>query len=117
MTSYVRSYGWKLGKQQELNVIKSGGFGIKKAEIYSASVNIFSNTAILLNDIGLVAVVGGNEVTNAFMVTEVYLKTANGRWLTHLLASYEASQKIIISSIDDNVIMVYKLRRTTTSFL
>ena len=51
----------------------------KKAEIYSASVNIFNNTAILLNDIDLVAVVGGNEVINAFMVTEVYIKE-NGKW-------------------------------------
>ncbi len=40
---------------------------------------MFGNTAILLNDIDLVAVVGGNEVTNPFMVTEVYLKE-NGKW-------------------------------------
>jgi hypothetical protein len=33
-----------------------------------------SNTAILLNKITLLAVVGGNEVTNPFMVTEVYIK-------------------------------------------
>ena len=51
----------------------------KKAEIYSSSVNIFGNTAILLNDIDLLAVVGGNEVTNPFMVTEVYIKE-NGKW-------------------------------------
>lgn len=44
----------------------------KKAEVYSVVVNTFGNTAILLNDIDLVAVVGGNEVTNPFMVTEVY---------------------------------------------
>jgi len=30
-------------------------------------------TAILLNRITLLAVVGGNEVTNPFMVTEVYV--------------------------------------------
>ena len=71
--------GGSWGKQQELNVIKSGGIWYKKAEIYSASVNIFGNTAILLNDIDLLAVVGGNEVTNAFMVTEVYIKE-NGKW-------------------------------------
>lgn len=37
------------------------------------------NTAILLNNITLLAVVGGNEVTNPFEVTEVYVKE-NGNW-------------------------------------
>ena len=32
------------------------------------------STAILLNRIRLVAVVGGNEVVNPFNVTEVYVK-------------------------------------------
>jgi hypothetical protein len=71
--------GGSWGKTQELNTIKSGMIWYKKAQIYSASVNIFGNTAILLNDIDLQAVVGGNEVTNAFMVTEVYIKE-NGQW-------------------------------------
>ncbi|MNI85723.1 hypothetical protein D3C73_1427440 [compost metagenome] len=43
------------------------------------SANIIDNTAILLNRIDLLAVVGGNEVTNPFMVTEVYVKQ-NGTW-------------------------------------
>jgi hypothetical protein len=71
--------GGTWGKSNELEVIKSGRIWYKKAEVYSASVNIFGNTAILLNDIDLVAVVGGNEVTNPFMVTEVYIKE-NGKW-------------------------------------
>jgi len=71
--------GGKWGKTRELDVIKSGNIWYKKAEIYSAAVNIFGNTAILLNDIDLLAVVGGNEVINPFMVTEVYLKE-NGKW-------------------------------------
>jgi len=66
-------------KEQELNVIKSGGIWYKKAEVYSVIVNTFGNTAILLNDIDLVAVVGGNTVTNPFMVTEVYVKE-NDKW-------------------------------------
>jgi hypothetical protein len=66
--------GGSWGKNQEINVIKTGGIWYKRAEVYSASVNIFGNTAILLNDIDLQAVVGGNEVTNPFMVTEVYIK-------------------------------------------
>ncbi len=72
--------GGSWGKEQEMNVIKSGGIWYKKAEVYSASVNIIGNTAILLNDIDLLAVVGGNEVINPFMVTEVYIKE-NGRWV------------------------------------
>jgi hypothetical protein len=71
--------GGTWGKEREVDIIKTGFIWYKKAEVYSASVNIFGNTAILLNDIDLVAVVGGNEVTNPFMVTEVYLKE-NGRW-------------------------------------
>ncbi len=71
--------GGSWGKEQEINVIKSGGIWYKKAEVYSASVNIIGNTAILLNDIDLVAVVGGSEVVNPFMVTEVYIKEG-GKW-------------------------------------
>ena len=71
--------GGSWGKTRELDVIKSGMIWYKKAEIYSAAVNIFGNTAILLTDIDLVAVVGGKEVINPFMVTEVYLKE-NGKW-------------------------------------
>ena len=71
--------GGSWGKTQELNTIKGGFIWYKKAAVYGASVNIFGNTAILLNDIDLLAVVGGNEVTHAFMVTEVYLKE-DGKW-------------------------------------
>ncbi len=71
--------GGSWGKTQELAVIKTGGIWYKKAEVYNVIVNMFGNTAILLNDIDLEAVVGGNTVTNPFMVTEVYTKE-NGKW-------------------------------------
>ena len=71
--------GGSWGKEQEINTIKSGGIWYKKAEVYAVIVNMFGNTAILLNDIDLVAEVGGREVTNPFMVTEVYIKE-NGKW-------------------------------------
>lgn len=71
--------GGTWGKEREVDIIKTGFIWYKKAEVYSASVNIFGNTAILLNDIDLVAVVGGNEAVNPFMVTEVYIKE-NGKW-------------------------------------
>ncbi|WP_293935056.1 nuclear transport factor 2 family protein [Sphingobacterium sp. UBA6645] len=72
--------GGAWGKTAELEVIKNGGIWYKKADVHDVSVNIIDNTAILLNKITLLAVVGGNEVTNNFMVTEVYQKEGN-RWL------------------------------------
>ncbi|GAA5098166.1 hypothetical protein GCM10023210_34060 [Chryseobacterium ginsengisoli] len=71
--------GGAWGKEQELNIIKSGGIWYKKADIHDVSVKLIGNTAILLNRITLLAVVGGNEVTNPFMVTEVYIKE-NEKW-------------------------------------
>jgi hypothetical protein len=71
--------GGSWGKEQEINIIKSGGIWYKKADIREVSVNIIGNTAILLNRIDLLAVVGANEVTNPFMVTEVYIKET-GSW-------------------------------------
>lgn len=66
--------GGTWGKEQELDVIKSGGIHYKKADIHEVSVKRIDRTAILLNRITLLAVVGGNEVTNPFMVTEVYVR-------------------------------------------
>ncbi len=71
--------GGSWGKDRELEVIRSGGIHYKKAEVYSVTTNIIGSTVILLNDIDLVAVVGGNEVVNPFMVTEVYINE-NGKW-------------------------------------
>jgi hypothetical protein len=71
--------GGSWGKEQELEIIKSGGIHYKKADIHEVSVNIIGTTAILLNRITLLAVVGGNEVTNPFMVTEVYVQQ-DGSW-------------------------------------
>src|SRR5690606_21824152 len=71
--------GGAWGKQEEINVIKSGNIWYKKADIHEVSVNIVDNTAILLNKIDLLVLVGGNEVTNPFMVTEVYIKE-DGAW-------------------------------------
>lgn len=69
--------GGAWGKKQELDIIKSGGIWYKKADIHEVSVNIIGKTAILLNRITLLAEVGGNEVTNPFEVTEVYIKKGN----------------------------------------
>jgi hypothetical protein len=71
--------GGSWGKQRELEVIGSGGIHYKKADIHEVSAQIIGNTAIVLNRITLLAVLGGNEVTNPFIVTEVYVKE-NGKW-------------------------------------
>jgi hypothetical protein len=71
--------GGAWGKDREVDIIRGGGIHYKKADIHEVSVEIIDNTAILLNRITLLAVVGGNEVTNPFMVTEVYIKK-EGKW-------------------------------------
>jgi hypothetical protein len=71
--------GGSWGKDREVDVIRGGGIHYKKADIHEVSVEIIENTAILLNRITLLAVVGGNEVTNPFIVTEVYIKK-DGKW-------------------------------------
>ena len=71
--------GATMSKNQELEVIRSGGIQYKSVEIQEASVRLIDKTAILLNKIRLVAVVGGNEVTNPFVVTEVYVQQS-GTW-------------------------------------
>jgi quercetin dioxygenase-like cupin family protein len=72
--------GGTMSRDQELDVIKSGRIQYKHAEVLETSVHFIGNTAILLNKIRLVAIVGGNEVINPFVVTEVYVKQ-NERWI------------------------------------
>jgi Domain of unknown function (DUF4440) len=88
--------GGTWGKEREVDIIKTGFIWYKKAEIYSTTVNTFGNTAVLLSDIDLVAVVGGNEVINPFMVTEVYLKE-NGRWKLVQLTFSHLSRAVKLS--------------------
>lgn len=79
--------GGTWGTERELQVIKSGGIWYKKAEVHNVSVEIFGNTAIVWNEITLLAVVGTNEVSNRFIVTEVYQKNENNWKLTNLTFS------------------------------
>ncbi len=70
--------GGSWGKERELEIIKSGFIHYKKADIHEVFAPIIiENTVILLNRITLLAVVGSNEVSNPFMVTEVYVKVGN----------------------------------------
>ncbi len=91
--------GGSWGKGQEIEVIKSGGIWYKKAEVYTSAANIIGNTAILLNDIDLVAVVGGNEVVNPFMVTEVYIKE-NGKWIMGSLSFSRLMRPVKLTSAE-----------------
>jgi hypothetical protein len=76
--------GGTMTRDQELGVIKGGVIHYKHAEILEASVRFVGTTAIVLNRIRLDAVVGGNEVTNPFMVTEVYVQEGGARKLAVL---------------------------------
>lgn len=71
--------GGTMTKEQELNTIRGGGIHYKNAEIQETTVRFVGNTAIILDKIRLTAVVGGNEVVNPFMVTEVYV-LLEGKW-------------------------------------
>ncbi len=71
--------GGNMSRSQELDVIKTGRIHYKQADIQDVSARIIGTTAIVLSRIRLLAVVGGNEVTNPFMVTEVYLQQG-GTW-------------------------------------
>lgn len=71
--------GGSMSKKQELDTIRGGGIQYKKAEIREVSARIIDSTAIVLSTIRLLAVVGGNEVTNPFVVTEVFVQQS-GTW-------------------------------------
>jgi len=71
--------GATMNKTQELDVIRSGAIVYKTVDIQQESVRFVGTTAIVLHRIRLVAVVGGNEVTNPFVVTEVYVPKS-GAW-------------------------------------
>jgi hypothetical protein len=67
--------GGTMSRDEELDVIASGAIHYKDVDIQEVSVRMIgATTAILLNRIRLVAVVGGNEVANPFVVTEVYVR-------------------------------------------
>jgi hypothetical protein len=71
--------GGTMNKEQELNTIRSGGIHYKYADIQETSVQFVGTTAIILDKIRLTAIVGGNEVVNPFVATEVYV-LIDGKW-------------------------------------
>ena len=64
---------------RELEIIQSGSIWYKKADVKDTAIEILGNTALVWNRITLHSVVGGNEVSTEFTVTEVYQKE-NTAW-------------------------------------
>lgn len=64
--------GGAWGTDRELEIIKDGFIHYKHADVHQVSASVVGATAIVLNRITLLAVVGGREVTNLFEVTEAY---------------------------------------------
>lgn len=77
--------GGAWGRKQEVDIIRGGGIHYKHAEIFEASVHVFGASAVVLQRIRLDAVVGGNEVSNPFFVTETYVQQG-GAWKLAALA-------------------------------
>lgn len=71
--------GVTMTKAQELDTVGSGRIEYKKADSKETAVRKVGDTYIVLDRISLTAVVGGNEVVNPFVVTEVYVKI-DGAW-------------------------------------
>jgi len=71
------SGSWK--KDRELEIIESGSIWYKNTIVHDTDVEIVDNTAVVWNRITLEAHVRGNDVSNEFTATEVYVKT-DGNW-------------------------------------
>lgn len=71
--------GATFSKEQELDVIKTGHIHYRDVDIKDVSVRFFGSTAIVLTTLQLGSVVNGSEVSNPFVVTEVYVPQA-GAW-------------------------------------
>lgn len=77
--------GATFARAQELEIIGSGAIQYREVDVSEVSVPFLNdNTAIVLNTLRLVAVVGGNEVVNPFVVTEVYVREADAWALASL---------------------------------
>ena len=62
------------GKDEEIDIIRSGRIHYKQADVHDVVLETFGDTVILWNRITLLAEVRGNEVSNEFTVTEIYQK-------------------------------------------
>ena len=71
--------GATMDRAGELDVIRSGRIEYKHADITETSAELIGDTAVVYSRLRLLAVVGENEVTNPFSVTEIYVRR-DGKW-------------------------------------
>ncbi len=69
--------GATFSKEQELDVIKTGRIHYRDVDIKDVSVRFIGSTAIVLTALQLGSVVDGSEVSNPFVVTEVYVQQSD----------------------------------------
>lgn len=67
--------GITLSRDDEIDVIKEKGIVYKEVDFQENTVKEIDGAVIVLNKLELTAIVQGNEVTNPFVVTEVYTKS------------------------------------------
>jgi late competence protein required for DNA uptake (superfamily II DNA/RNA helicase) len=67
--------GVTLTRDGEIDVIKTGNIIYKDIDFQEVTVKSMASTVVVLNKIKLTAIVGGIEVVNPFVVTEVYTHT------------------------------------------
>ncbi len=68
--------GVTVGRDAELDIIEKKGIVYDKIDYEEVTVKQIDSIIVLLNKLKLTAIVGGNEVQNPFVVTEIY-STAN----------------------------------------
>ncbi len=64
--------GITLTRDGEIDVIRTGNIIYKDIDFQEVTVKSMASTVVVLNKMRLTAIVGGNEVVNPFVVTEVY---------------------------------------------
>lgn len=69
--------GVTLSRDGEIEVIKEGVIVYKEIDFQESTIKEMGSTVILLNKLELTAVVNGEEVTNPFVVTEVFTKNGD----------------------------------------
>lgn len=69
--------GANIPRDEELEVIRTGRIEYKKIDVDEVNVKAMASIVIVFTKMKLTAVVGGNEVVNPFMVTEVYSNDEN----------------------------------------
>lgn len=66
--------GGAWGTEEELAIIRAATIHYKRADVHEATATVIGTTGVALSRLTLLAVVGGNEVTNLFEVTETYAR-------------------------------------------